>query len=384
MYQELNTSSAQLTGAFQVFKDTSQKLVDSYQTLERQVVRLRSELAAAQNERLEKITEKERLATRQKRLLEAIPAGIIVLDGNGAVHECNPAAVKLLGQPLCGMLWRDVVEQVFHPQPDDGHDLSLRNGKRVSVATCSLASEPGQVLLIQDVTETRAMQMQLARLERLSEMGRTLASLAHQIRTPLASALLHASNLHVLQKGEQGDKIRGRLIERLRHLEHVVTDILSFARHGRLEVEELDVCDLLDEFVRTLEPQLNAGCVHLELRNAPSSTFIRGNREALESALQNVANNAIQAAGEESNLKLTARLNAPESVVHISLTDTGPGIPANLHNRVFEAFFTTRKDGTGLGLAIVQAIVEAHRGWVQLVSAPGEGTTITVTLPLLG
>ena len=383
MYQELNTSSAQLKGAFRVFKDTSQKLIDSYQALENQVVRLRSELAAAQSERLAQLTEKERLATRQKRLLEAIPAGIIVLDGNGAVHECNPAALKLLGRPLCGMLWREVVEQVFHPRPDDGHDLSLRNGKRVSVATCSLASEPGQVLLIQDVTETRAMQTQLACLERLSEMGRTLASLAQQIRTPLASALLHASNLHVLQKGEQGEKVRARLIERLRHLEHLVTDILSFARHGHLEVEELDVCDLLDEFVRSLEPQLSARCVHLELQNAPSSTFIRGNREALESALQNVANNAIQAGGEESNLKLTARLDSSKRVVHISLTDTGPGIPANLHNRVFEAFFTTRKDGTGLGLAIVRAIVEAHRGRVQLVSAPGEGTSITVTLPLL-
>ena len=78
MYQELNTSSAQLKGAFRVFKDTSQKLIDSYQALEKQVVRLRSELAAAQNERLAQLTEKERLATRQKRLLEAIPAGIIV------------------------------------------------------------------------------------------------------------------------------------------------------------------------------------------------------------------------------------------------------------------------------------------------------------------
>lgn len=384
MYQELNTSSAQLTGAFQVFKDTSRKLIDSYQALEKQVVRLRSELSTAQNERLEQLTEKERLATRQKHLIEAIPAGIIILDGQGAVHECNPAAVTLLGRPLCGMLWRDVVEQVFHPQPDDGHDLSLRNGKRVSVATCSLGSEPGQVLLIQDVTETRAMQMQLARLERLSEMGRMLASLAHQIRTPLASALLHASNLRVLHKGTQGEKVRARLLERLRHLEHLVTDILCFARHGRFEVEEIDVCDLLEQFVHSLEPQLSARCVHLEFQNASSSTFIRGNREALESALQNVANNAIQAGGEESNLKLAVRLNSPERVVHISLTDTGPGIPANLHDRVFEAFFTTRKDGTGLGLATVRAIVEAHRGRVQLVSAPGEGATVTVTLPLSG
>jgi two-component system sensor histidine kinase FlrB len=228
------------------------------------------------------------------------------------------------------------------------------------------------------------MQMQLARLERLSEMGRMLASLAHQIRTPLASALLHASNLRVLHKGTQGEKVRARLIERLRHLEHLVTDILCFARHGRFEVEEIDVCDLLEQFVHSLEPQLSTRCVHLKFQNASSSTFIRGNREALESALQNVANNAIQAGGEESNLKLAVRLNSPERVVHISLTDTGPGIPANLHDRVFEAFFTTRKDGTGLGLATVRAIVEAHRGRVQLVSAPGEGTTVTVTLPLSG
>ena len=382
MYQELNTSSAQLTGAFQVFKDTSQKLIDSYRALEQQVVRLTSELATARNERQRELDEKERLAQRQKRLLEAIPAGIIVLDGKGFVQECNPAAIGLMGEVLCGMRWRDVVEKVFCPQPDDGHDMSLKSGRRVSVATCSIGSEPGQVLLIQDVTETRVMQMQLARLERLSEMGRTLASLAHQIRTPLASALLHASNLRVNQAGARTESAHARLMDRLRHLEQLVTDVLSFARHGRFDVEPIDVRELLDHFVCSVKTQLSEVGTRLVFHNISSTTLVQGNREALESALQNLVNNAVQAGSETLTLSVEAESISADGLVLISLADTGPGISSDVHDRIFEPFFTTRKDGTGLGLAVVRAIVEAHRGRVQLDSSPSEGTTVTVSLPI--
>ncbi|MFX5472275.1 PAS domain-containing sensor histidine kinase, partial [Acinetobacter baumannii] len=92
---------------------------------------------------------------------------------------------------LVGMLWREVIARCFAPREDDGHEISLRDGRRLSIATRSLNGEPGQLILLNDLTDPRRPQEQLARHERLSALGRMVASLAHQIRTPLSAALLY-------------------------------------------------------------------------------------------------------------------------------------------------------------------------------------------------
>ena len=116
------------------------------------------------------------------------------------MREANPAACELLGEPLVGELWRQVIARSFAPRKDDGHEISLRDGRRLSIATRSLDAEPGQLVLLNDLTETRRLQDQLARHERLSSLGRMVASLAHQIRTPLSAAMLYAGHLADAEK----------------------------------------------------------------------------------------------------------------------------------------------------------------------------------------
>src|SRR3990167_8136157 len=120
---------------------------------------------------------------------------------------------------------------VFAPREDDGHEISLKDGRRLAMATRSLNGEPGQLILLTDLTETRRLQEQLSRHERLSALGRMVASLAHQIRTPLSAALLYASHLteQVLPVDQQ-QRFASRLKERLHELEHQVRDMLVFAR----------------------------------------------------------------------------------------------------------------------------------------------------------
>jgi two-component system sensor histidine kinase FlrB len=128
-------------------------------------------------------------------------------------------------------LWRHVIARCFAPREDDGHEVSLKDGRRLSIATRSLDAEPGQLVLLNDLTETRHLQDQLARHERLSSLGRMVASLAHQIRTPLSAALLYAS--HLTEQAlpvETQQRFAGRLKERLHELEHQVRDMLVFAR----------------------------------------------------------------------------------------------------------------------------------------------------------
>jgi two-component system sensor histidine kinase FlrB len=224
-------SRAGLEHAFALFNQMSTQLGDSYSMLESRVAELKGQLALVSAQRMQELAEKERLAQRLQSLLDLLPGGVIVIDGQGVVREANPVARSLLGLPLVGMLWRQVIARNFAPREDDGHEISLKDGRRLSIATRSLNAEPGQLVLLTDLTETRRLQDQLSRHERLSALGRMVASLAHQIRTPLSAALLYASHLtEQVLPVEQQQRFAGRLKERLHELEHQVRDMLIFAR----------------------------------------------------------------------------------------------------------------------------------------------------------
>lgn len=357
---------------------------NSRQFLETRILQLSESLAAARHEGRVQLAEKERLAKRLERLLHVLPGGVVVLDGDGVVQEYNPVAQALLGESLCKASWRAVVSRMIAPQPDDGHEVSLRNGRRVNIATCSLGDEPGQILLIKDVTETRALQEQMARLQRLSEIGRMVAALAHQIRTPLASALLYLSGLRA-QRLDSAERLRilDKVAERLRHLERLVGDMLAFARQGTFELEEIRIDDLVVRLSRALEPQLKANSSALELRIEEAAIRVQGNSEALHSAFQNLIENALQAGGADTRVRIVVR-RAARRMVCIEFADDGPGIAPEFQARVLEPFFTMRPGGTGLGLAVVHGIISAHRGELKLSSVLGEGTTVQVLLPAFG
>ena len=371
-----------LSGAFTQFARMSGQLAEAYGNLQSQVDELGAKLAAAREERAHELAEKERLADRLALLLETLPGGVVVLGGDGVVRECNPAAEELLGEALTGKLWREVVARAFAPRPDDGHDISLTSGARVNIGTCSLGREPGQILLINDVSETRRLQGRVAHLQRLSAMGEMAAALAHQVRTPLSSALLYTG---ALGRSELPDLQRAGYVERLRgvltHLESVVGDMLTFARSGSLQLEAVDAGHLYQQVAATSAALCEREGVHFAGRFEAPGMVLRGNAEALHSVLQNLVVNAIQAAGDEDlRVELTAAPH-PEGGLALAVRDDGPGIAPELAARIFEPFVSGRSGGTGLGLAVVQAVVEAHGGEVELRTAPGQGTTFTLRLP---
>lgn len=371
-----------LADAFQAFNQLSEHLADSYHTLESRVADLSAQLDVARDQRLAELQEKERLAGRLSALLAALPAGVVVLDGQGRVQEANPAACVLLGEPLVGEAWGEVIARAFSPQPNDGTDLSLSNGRRVNIATCPLGQDPGQILLLNDVTETRQLQDRLNQHQRLAAMGEVAASLAHQIRTPLASALLYASHLRRPRlDDEQRCRFGERIVTRLAHLEQLVNDMLLYARGSTPGGEAFAIAGLLEELAQVLEPGLTQSGTRLECEDSTGGALLYGNREMLLSALLNLANNAIQAMPEGGHLRVHAA-QADAATVTLSIKDDGPGIPPEQQSAIFEPFFTTRSDGTGLGLAVVAAIARAHNGDIALRSVPGEGSCFTLSLPL--
>lgn len=322
----------------------------------------------------------DRLAERLQTLLDVLPAGVLVLDGHGRIHECNPAAEELLGQPLSGQLWRDVIARAFRFQAD-GEELILANGRYVTLSTCPLGKEPGQILLLNDVTETRRLRERLERHRRLADMGRMAANLAHQIRTPLSSALLYTSQLK--QPG-LSDERRARCAEKavgsLKGLERLINDMLLYARGGRGETQPLAPAALLRSAVAALADDLTVRGIGCRVSDETAGLMVSGNPVLLESAVKNLVSNAIEALEQGGNIDLIARA-VPPGAVELVVRDDGPGVPRELQQSIFEPFTTTRGKGTGLGLAVVRTIARAHHGEVWLQSEPGRGSTFAIRLP---
>ncbi|HED38978.1 MAG TPA: PAS domain-containing protein [Chromatiales bacterium] len=393
MVQQNVSNSRELKDAFSRFNQASDQLADSYRILEDRVGQLTGELAIERSRRFFRESDNEQTIRRFEGLLDALPAAIIVLDGDGYVQQCNRAAIELIGEPLLSLLWRDVVARAFEPTVS-GDDVPLKDGRIVNIATRPVGDVPGQIILLTDVTEARAMQAMLNRHQRLSAMGEMVASIAHQIRTPLASGLLYASHLkrNDLDQGRRA-RYAEQIFSRLKHLERLVDEMLVFARGGNFSADQVRLPMLMDELQQMMLPLLEGGTCELEIVNS-ADVQISGHYEALSAVLQNLVSNAIQACDHDESgdnrhaggkVKVESR-NLTDKTVDIYITDNGHGIPESIQQRIFEPFFTTKAQGTGLGLAVVQAIVNGHDGaiWIESSSTSNQsGTTFVVRLPLL-
>ncbi|QXG38214.1 PAS domain-containing protein [Pseudomonas viridiflava] len=369
-----------LEQAFSLFNQMSAQLTDSYGHLEARVTELKGELAQAGVQRLQELAEKERLANRLQNLLDLLPGGVIVIDGMGVVREANPAAIDLLGQPLLGMLWRHVISRCFAPREDDGHEISLKDGRRLSISTRSLDAEPGQLVLLNDLTETRRLQEQLARHERLSSLGRMVASLAHQIRTPLSAAMIYASHLTEQELPvETQQRFAGRLKERLHELEHQVRDMLVFARGELPLTDRIAPGALFQALQNAAATHLQGVAVRWQCDSVDGELLC--NRDTLVGALLNLVENAVQASAGRTRLKV--HVYSRGNTLLLCISDNGSGMDQAALARIGEPFFTTKTTGTGLGLAVVTAVTRAHQGGVQYRSRVGRGTCAIVSLPLI-
>ncbi|CAH8203196.1 sensor histidine kinase [Vibrio aestuarianus] len=317
---------------------------------------------------------------RYKQVLDVMPAGVILLDTQGVVREANPEAQRILQVPLSGEKWYSIIQSAFTPKEDDGHEISLRNGRKVRLAIS--ASTTGQLILITDLTETRLLQSRISDLQRLSSLGRMVASLAHQVRTPLSSAMLYASNLGAPNlPTATRERFQSKLVDRLHDLEKQVNDMLLFAKGGDNKViKPFSIDELISEFSPMVETALKNNAIDYYQEVEQEETVVLGNANAIASALSNLVMNAIQMSGKASQIDVFFRPVNGE--LRISVQDSGPGVPAELQSKIMEPFFTTRSQGTGLGLAVVQMVCRAHDGRLELISEEGDGACFTMCIPL--
>ncbi|WP_296932960.1 ATP-binding protein [uncultured Marinobacter sp.] len=372
---------AAVDSALELFNRMSRQITDSYRTLESRVNQLSGELTQESLQRQQELEEKEQLADRLSTLLKALPAGVVVLDSQGVVTQTNPAAIALLGEPLDGARWVDVIHRCFAPRRDDGHEVSLKDGRRVSIEIRTMENQPGQLILLTDLTETRHLQAQLAHAQRLSAMGKMVASLAHQIRTPLSAAILYGGHLSQEDLDEEmRQRCASRLMSRLTHLEQQVRDMLIFARGETRLAEELSAGKLVSALASAVEGLKPAPGAQVSLENDISSDCrLMCNRDALVGACTNLVNNSLEAGATH----VVVRVKEETGELVIRVLDNGPGFESSDAGRLTEAFYTTKSHGTGLGLAVVQAVIKAHQGRFTIESPDQGGAIATLRLPQL-
>ena len=369
----------QLENAFLVFNQVSEQLTDSYQQLQNQVEQLSQELTETRSDRLSQLAEKERLANRLSHLLEVMPAAVVVVNSEDYVQEFNPAAAKMFGGIRPGSLW-SALQRCSFTKKSNG-DLCLYDGSLITLSECSLSSEAGKIILFFDVTETRELQERLNRQERLNSLGNMAAQLAHQIRTPLTSALLDTSHLarEDLSK-DRRQQFSSRLRARLCHIECQIKDMLVFARGDQGPVVLIAVMPLMLSLEQMLEPLIKAHNARFDLIDRTGGdAVIQGNRTGLLGALMNLASNALAHGSAQLQIELEC---ASDAMLQIQISDDGVGITDDIQEQVFDPFFTTSSDGTGLGLAVVQSVVLAHAGNISIVPPVLGGASFKISLPL--
>jgi len=322
-------------------------------------------------------------------VLQALPAAVILLDKRGEVYQANPAALAMLGEPLVGQSWLGVIARCFSPRSDDGLEVSLKDGSRVKLQISVLPNhteytQPGQLILLTDLTETRQLQSRLSQMQRLSTLGKMMATLAHQIRTPLSAAMLYAQNLANPRTTLQTQqRFQQKLLSRLQDLEQQVSDMLLFARSGSAQqVAVFSVTQLIVQLQDAVEALLQQHDASLTIQTTDTPLYVLGNINALCGALQNLVQNSIQACPQPAKMQLSFSLcEQDRTVIKIEFTDNGPGVSASLQSRLFEPFVTSKAQGTGLGLAVVQAVAHSHKGTVRYI--PGNaGACFEMRLPL--
>ena len=227
----------------------------------------------------------------------------------------------------------------------------------------------------------RETMRELARRESLAAVGEFAASLSHEIRNPLASMRLDLQR--VQEKLDAGSPLHvplARALGEVDRLNRTVSGALRVARSGQVALERVDLLRPLDAAVHAAGAELaqRGATLAVELPDEPT-VFVEGNAAALEQLFLNLLLNAAQATGDGGRVTVSVRRDG--AIVETAVRDTGVGIAPGDLARVFDPFFSTRRDGTGLGLAVVRGVAAAHRGDVTIESTPGVGTAVRVRIP---
>jgi signal transduction histidine kinase len=344
--------------------------------------------------------------------------GVLAVTRDGTVAELNGEALRIfqlkrttktIGRPFTEVLGKhpDII-RVLHSafeltQLPNRAELRLRSSGKVIGYTLSRVRDErgrneGVVLFFKDLTRVEQMEERERLRDRLVALGEMAAAIAHEVKNPLAGIEVMAGVLkRQVADSPDAQSILTDIINEAKMANKIVHEALEFVRPIRLQVEHTSIADVISDSVSMAESKLPRRDIDLHLNVDEGLPPIQGDHHQLCQLFTNLLINAFEALEGKGAVRVTAREGAldddpqgaagdPHSNVRtvvVDVSDDGPGVPRELRDRIFNAFFTTKPQGSGLGLAIVRKVVDAHDGSIDVLSGGG-GTHFRVTLPVSG
>jgi signal transduction histidine kinase len=248
----------------------------------------------------------------------------------------------------------------------------------------------GITMFFKDLTRVEQIEERERLRDRLAAVGEMAAAIAHEVKNPLAGIKVMAGLLRRKIAGlPDAQAVLTDIINEANMANAIVQEVLEFVRPIRLQVEHTGVAESLQTAVQNAETKVQRRGIVINVGIAETLPRIQGDRYQLTQLFTNLLTNAYEAMDGKGRIDISATTVRQEDggdgreAVRIEFKDDGPGMPHDVADRVFAPFFTTKARGSGLGLSIVRQIVDAHDGQIDLRTAPGEGTLIRITLPVL-
>jgi len=347
-------------------------------------------------------------------ILRNIRSGVITVDGMGRLAFINPTATRLLELDAQTLLGHPVLDQLKIRSSELWAAVvaGIRNGRKISrgegmvvhqggkifpigLSTTTFRQEtqeaPSVTAIFTDISDLKEVQELQQRAERLEAVAALSASLAHEIRNPLASIRSSVEQLARSKHADEDERfLAGLIVRESDRLSRLLSEFLDFARVRATQFVPLDVHAVVVAVVRLIKAHPDCrpdAAITVE----GGRTILEGDEDLLHRVVANLVLNAVQAARGPIRIVVSVASVQGSDIPHgtnidnavrLQVRDTGPGIPEEIRDRLFDPFVSGRTGGSGLGLAIVQRAVEAHRGLVLVDSAPGTGTAFTIFLPI--
>jgi len=357
-------------------------------------------------------------------ILRAIPDGLIVIDDSGTIRFFNAGAEAITGfsaEQAIGRKSYEVVRSVH-----EGEDILVENfeaGTEESEVTIVRAGGEeahvhlrtsrireggltGLLAVLSDVSELRNLREQMSRRERLASLGELSAGVAHEIRNPLAGIAASAEILQSKIGNDEGKiKFLDLILQETKRLDRIVSNLLEFARPGPIRMKKEQIGECLEQVKRVIDERARKQNVTVRVKVGRDVPPVYMDRDQMIQVFLNLASNSLEAMPGGGQLEFAVRRITKRGMprrsgrrstdrqvgggrapllkyVRIEVKDSGTGIEDENLEKLFDPFFTTRPTGSGLGLSICQSIIREHKGTVQVSSAEGKGTTVTVDIPL--
>ena len=333
-------------------------------------------------------------------IMGTLQDGLVLFTSDTRVVLVSASAERFVGRPR-GEILGNRVEGVFSDadklgrivldafalhQPIPQREIELENGRRIQIALDFIAERGeriGALLTMRDAESVRRIENEIELSRRLAAIGRLTSGVAHEVKNPINSIVVHLELLREKMRAADPDTHRHlEVIEKEIHrLDRVVGTLVDFSRPVELRLSEFDLRRLTEDVVSLAAPEAARQGVSIETEFAGEPLPVRADGDLVKHALLNVVLNGVQAMSNGGTLRIRARRDDAAAVIEVR--DQGGGIAPEIRDKVFNLYFTTKQAGSGIGLAMSYRVAQLHNGALDFVTEMGNGTTFRLALPLV-